>query len=87
MALAAANGQTATMDPTIQQLLADIRQATGTTGSVTPLANPLHEQYTYNLLNERTTGSRPTGSTTTSRTGTGSRPCSTGTSSARCRTR
>jgi hypothetical protein len=51
MALAAANGHTATMDPTIQQLLADIRQATGTTGSVTPLANPLHEQYTYNLQN------------------------------------
>jgi hypothetical protein len=51
--LAANNGQTATMDPTIQQLLADIRQATTTTGTVTPLANPLHEQYRYNLMNEQ----------------------------------
>jgi hypothetical protein len=37
------------MDPVIQKLLADIRQAVGTTGSVIPLANPLHEQYTYNV--------------------------------------
>jgi hypothetical protein len=49
LTLAAARGQTATMDPVIQKLLADIRQAVGTTGSVIPLANPLHEQYTYNV--------------------------------------
>jgi hypothetical protein len=49
--VAAANGQTATMDPTIQRLLADIRQATTTTGSVTASANPLYETYTYNLTN------------------------------------
>jgi hypothetical protein len=52
MELAAANGQIATMDPTIQRLLADIRQATGTTGSVTSLANPLHERYSYNVTAE-----------------------------------
>ncbi|MCR4375134.1 MAG: Plug domain-containing protein, partial [Acidobacteria bacterium] len=49
LTLAANNGQLATMDPVIQKLLADIRQATGTTGSIIPLANPLHEQYTYNV--------------------------------------
>lgn len=48
MALALANSQTATMDPTIQKLLADIRQAMGTTGSVIANANPLHDTYTYN---------------------------------------
>jgi hypothetical protein len=49
MALAAANGQLATMDPTIRQLLADIRQATGTTGSIFANANPLFETYSYNV--------------------------------------
>ncbi len=49
LALAAANGQLATMDPTIAKLLADIRQATGTTGSIITNANPLHDTYTYNV--------------------------------------
>jgi hypothetical protein len=49
LALAAANGQLASLDPTTQKLLADIRQATTTTGSVTALSNPLHEQYTWNV--------------------------------------
>ncbi len=49
LTLAAGNGQTATMDPTIQKLLGDIRQATGTTGSVTASANPLYETYSYNV--------------------------------------
>lgn len=49
LTLAAANGQLATMDPVIQKLLADIRQATGTTGSIISSANPLHETYTYNV--------------------------------------
>src|SRR5262245_11648486 len=45
--LAAANGQLATLDPTITKLLGDIRSATGTTGSVAPLSNPLVQQYTF----------------------------------------
>lgn len=49
LTLAAANGQTGTMDPVIQKLLADIRQATGTTGSIITNANPLHDTYTYNV--------------------------------------
>lgn len=49
LTLAAANGQTATMDPVIQKLLADIRQAAGTTGSISANANPLHETYDYNV--------------------------------------
>ncbi|MEX2663598.1 MAG: carboxypeptidase-like regulatory domain-containing protein, partial [Vicinamibacterales bacterium] len=49
LTLAAANGQTATMDPTIQKLLADIRTAAGTTGSIIASGNPLHETYRYNV--------------------------------------
>ncbi len=49
LTLAAANGQTGTMDPTIQKLLADIRAATGTTGAIIASANPLLETYTYNV--------------------------------------
>jgi hypothetical protein len=52
LGLAAANGQIASMDPTIQKLLADIRQATGTTGSVISSGNPLHELYTWNVQAE-----------------------------------
>lgn len=52
LALAAANGQLGTMDPTIQKLLADIRQAAGTTGSIITNANPLHDTYTYNVTTE-----------------------------------
>jgi len=47
--LAAANGLVATPDPVIAQLLADIRSATQSTGSVTSLADPNVERYTYNL--------------------------------------
>jgi hypothetical protein len=47
LALAAANGQLATLDPTITKLLNDIRSATGTTGSLAPLTNPLVQQYTF----------------------------------------
>lgn len=49
LTLAAGNGQTVTMDPTIQKLLADIRTATATTGSIISTGNPLHETYTYNV--------------------------------------
>ena len=49
LALAAANGQIATMDPTIANLLSAIRAATGTTGSVTDSTNPLTQQYRFNV--------------------------------------
>ena len=46
--LAASNGQTATVDPTIAALLSDIRTATGTTGSVTTPPNQANTQsYVY----------------------------------------
>src|SRR6185436_4507386 len=38
LTLAAANGQTSSVDPTVQKLLSDIRSATGTTGNVEDLA-------------------------------------------------
>jgi hypothetical protein len=49
MALATANGQLSTFDPVTQKLLADIRQATSTSGSVTDNADPRHDSYTYNV--------------------------------------
>src|SRR5262245_19188329 len=45
--LAAANGQLATLDPTIAKVLGDIRSATGTSGGITALNNPLVQQYTF----------------------------------------
>jgi hypothetical protein len=47
LALAAANGQLATVDPTVRTVLERIRAATQTTGAVTDLANPLQQQYFY----------------------------------------
>jgi len=49
LALARANGQIATMDPTIANLLSAIRAATGTTGTVTDNTDPLTQRYSYNL--------------------------------------
>ena len=49
LALAAANGQLATIDPTIGALIAKIRAATGTTGTVTDNTDPLTQRYSYNL--------------------------------------
>jgi hypothetical protein len=49
LALAAANGQISTMDPTIANLLSEIRSAVGTTGSVTDSTNPLLQQYRFNF--------------------------------------
>ncbi len=46
LAIAAANGQTATPDPSIAKLLADIRSATGTTGAVSSY-NQLVDQYNF----------------------------------------
>ncbi|MBI3401311.1 MAG: carboxypeptidase regulatory-like domain-containing protein [Acidobacteria bacterium] len=45
--LAATNGQLATLDPTVAKALGDIRAATGTTGSLAALSNPLVQQYTF----------------------------------------
>ncbi len=45
--LAAANGQLATVDPTVAKVLSDIRSATATTGSIAALSNPLVQQYTF----------------------------------------
>lgn len=40
-------GNVSTIDPTIAKLLADIRTATGTTGSVVDQVNPLYQTYTW----------------------------------------
>jgi hypothetical protein len=45
--IAASNGQLATLDPTVSKILGDIQAATRTTGGVTPLNNPLVQQYTW----------------------------------------
>jgi hypothetical protein len=48
--LAAANSQLSTPDPIVAKLLADIRSATKTTGSLTDLpTSPLLQQYTFQL--------------------------------------
>jgi len=47
--LAAANGLPATPDPTIRQLLADIRASTSGTGSITELSDPNLDRFTYNV--------------------------------------
>ncbi len=45
--LAAANGQLATLDPTVSKLLSDIQSSAKTSGGVVPLSNPLVAQYTW----------------------------------------
>ena len=45
--VAAANGQLATPDPVVAKVLADIQSATKQSGGVTPLTNPLVQQYTW----------------------------------------
>jgi hypothetical protein len=50
LALAARNGQTSTMDPTIARLIADIRASVATTGAVTDLTEPLTQRFSYNVL-------------------------------------
>ena len=49
LSLAAANGQLATMDPTIVKLLSEIRAAAGTTGSITDQTDPLYQDFNYNV--------------------------------------
>lgn len=46
--LARTNSQTATVDPTIQKLLADIRNATNGVGGILDLTNPNQQRFTYN---------------------------------------
>jgi hypothetical protein len=45
--LAAANGQLATIDPIVGALLRDMRTATGTSGAVRDLTDPLFQEYNY----------------------------------------
>jgi hypothetical protein len=47
MALAAANGQTATFDPTIRKLLADIRDVTSRIGTIKPRTEPATLDYLF----------------------------------------
>src|SRR3954470_10113615 len=47
LALAARNGQLATLDPTVSKMNADIRAAMATSGTIAPLSNPLVNQYTF----------------------------------------
>ncbi len=50
--LAAANGQLSSLDPTVAKVLADIQKATAGTGSLTPLSNPLVQQYPFSDADE-----------------------------------
>src|SRR6266850_4586780 len=45
--LAAANGQTATADPLVARLLADIRSATAKTGTINAQSDPLFQEYAF----------------------------------------
>jgi hypothetical protein len=47
--LAAANGQLATPDPVVAKVLGDIQTAVKQSGGVTPLTNPLVQQYTWSM--------------------------------------
>ena len=61
LTLAAANGQLASQDPTIQPLLASIRAAVGTTGTLTTTSTALNTQ-SYNwLVDVRSYRHSPTG--------------------------
>jgi hypothetical protein len=45
--LAAANGQLATLDPTVSKLLADIRASTSVSGGLTQLSDPNEQRFTF----------------------------------------
>jgi hypothetical protein len=47
LALAAANGQVSTVDPLVAKVLGDIRAAMQTKGTITDLADPLVQRYTF----------------------------------------
>src|SRR5262245_41721777 len=50
--IAAANGQLATVDPTVARILASIQQSTTQSGGVSALNNPLVQQYTWSMPTE-----------------------------------
>jgi hypothetical protein len=60
LALAVQNGHLAALDPTTSAMLASIRRAAGTTGTITDLANPSTQQYFYQSAGTNTTHA-PTG--------------------------
>jgi hypothetical protein len=64
--LATANGQTATLDPTTSALLAQIRAATGTVGTVTNLTDPNLQRYNFIAKGSQTRASSSGESITTS---------------------
>lgn len=47
--IAAANGQLATLDPTVAKILGQIQASTTQTGGVVPLNNPLVQQYSWSM--------------------------------------
>jgi len=47
--IAAANGQLATVDPTVAKILGQIQAGTTQSGGLTPLNNPLVQQYTWSM--------------------------------------
>ena len=49
LTLAAANGQLATVDPTVAKVLSNIQAATTRSGGVSALNNPLVQQYTWSM--------------------------------------
>ncbi len=57
--LAAANGQTATIDPVIGKLLSDMRNATNGTGGIAQLTDPNLQRFSYNPSGSNST-KRPT---------------------------
>jgi len=60
LALAAANGGVSTFDPTVSALLADIRASTGVTGTITDLADPNLDRFTW-TVDQRSHNKYPTG--------------------------
>ena len=50
--IAAANGQLATLDPTVAKILGQIQAGTAQTGGVSALNNPLVQQYTWSMPTE-----------------------------------
>lgn len=55
LALAAANGHVATIDPLVGRVLGEIRSATGTTGQVIDQTDPVVQRYTYQVATQSLT--------------------------------
>ena len=60
LALAGANGHISSIDPTVGQLLADIRTAASSTGLIEPLSDPSLQRFTWNVAQKGKT-TYPTG--------------------------